>query len=39
MAVAEWKTGEIKTLTQIISENPVVGIVNIGNIPAPQLNK
>lgn len=39
MAVAEWKTGEIKTLTQIISENPVVGIVNIGNIPAPQLQQ
>ena len=39
MAVAEWKTGEIETLTQMISENPVVGIVNISNIPAPQLQQ
>ena len=39
MAVAEWKTGEIETLTQMMSENPVVGIVNISNIPAPQLQQ
>jgi large subunit ribosomal protein L10 len=39
MAVAEWKTGEIETLTQMISENPVVGIVNISDIPAPQLQQ
>ena len=39
MAVAEWKTGEIETLTKMISENPVVGIVNISNIPAPQLQQ
>ena len=37
MAVAEWKTGEIETLTQMISENPVVGIVNISNIPAREV--
>jgi len=39
MAVAEWKTGEITTLTKMILENPVVGIVNISNIPAPQLQQ
>jgi large subunit ribosomal protein L10 len=39
MAVAEWKTNEIKTLTQMMSTHPVVGIINIGNIPAPQLQK
>lgn len=37
--VAEWKYGEVKTLTDIITKNDVVGIVEIGGIPAPQMQK
>jgi len=37
--VAEWKFGEVKTLTDIISSNKVIGIVEIGGIPAPQMQK
>lgn len=37
--VAEWKYGEVKSLEEIITKNKVVGIVNIGGIPAPQLQK
>jgi len=35
--VAEWKYGEVKTLTDILTNNKVIGLVNIGGIPAPQL--
>jgi len=37
--VAEWKYGEVKTLTDIITKNDVIGIVEIGGIPAPQMQK
>ena len=37
--VAEWKYGEVKTLTDILTANKVVGIVEIGGIPAPQMQK
>lgn len=37
--VAEWKYGEVKSLKELITQNKVVGIVNIGGIPAPQLQK
>jgi len=37
--VAEWKYGEVKTLTDIITNNKVIGIVEIGGIPAPQMQK
>lgn len=37
--VAEWKHGEIKELVDFITKNKVVGIVEIGRIPAPQMQK
>jgi len=37
--VAEWKYGEVKTLTDILTKNKVIGMVNIGGIPAPQLQQ
>lgn len=35
--VAEWKFGEVKDLTDLLSNNRVIGIVEIGGIPAPQM--
>jgi len=35
--VAEWKYEEVKILTDLLTKNKVVGMVNIGGIPAPQL--
>jgi len=37
--VAEWKHGEVKELVDFITKNKVVGIVEIGGIPAPQMQK
>ncbi len=37
--VAEWKYGEVKSLKKIFTDNKIIGIVNIGGIPAPQLQK
>ena len=37
--VAEWKHGEIKELVDFITKNKVVGIVEVGGIPAPQMQK
>lgn len=37
--VAEWKFGEVKELTVLLKKNKVVGIVEIGGIPAPQLQQ
>jgi large subunit ribosomal protein L10 len=37
--VAEWKHGEVKELTDLFTGNKVVGIVEIGGIPAPQMQK
>ena len=35
--VAEWKHREVKELTDLLTNNKVVGIVEIGSIPAPQM--
>jgi len=35
--VADWKYKEVEELTQIIQDHPVVGIAQIGSIPAPQM--
>jgi large subunit ribosomal protein L10 len=35
--VANWKKAEIKSLSKLISSNPVVGLVDIGGIPGPQI--
>lgn len=37
--VAEWKHGELNELVDLITKNKVVGIVEIGGIPAPQMQK
>ena len=37
--IAEWKHGEIKELIDLIIKNKVIGIVEIGGIPAPQMQK
>jgi len=37
--VAEWKYNEVKHLTDILTKNKVVGIVEIGGIPAPQMQQ
>ena len=37
--VAKWKYKEVEELTNIITNKPVIGIVEIGGIPAPQIQK
>jgi len=37
--IAEWKQGEVKVLTDLLTKNKVVGIVEIGGIPAPQMQQ
>jgi large subunit ribosomal protein L10 len=37
--VAEWKFDEVKQITDIITKNKVVGIVDVGGIPAPQMQQ
>ena len=37
--VAEWKYGEVKKLTDLFTNKKVVGIVEIGGIPAPQMQQ
>jgi len=37
--VAEWKHGEVKELSDLITKSKVIGIVEIGGIPAPQMQK
>ena len=37
--VAEWKKEEVKELKEMIEGHPVVGMVDLSDIPAPQLQK
>ncbi len=37
--IAEWKHGEVKEITDILTKNKVIGIVEIGGIPAPQMQQ
>ena len=37
--VAEWKYDEVKKLTDLFTSKKVVGIVEIGGIPAPQMQQ
>lgn len=37
--IAEWKYREVDELTDILTNHPVIGIVDIGEIPAPQLQE
>jgi large subunit ribosomal protein L10 len=37
--VATWKKDEVKDLVNIINSKPVVGLVNITDIPSPQIQQ
>jgi len=37
--VAEWKYGEVKKLVDVLTQSKVVGIVQVGGIPAPQMQQ
>jgi large subunit ribosomal protein L10 len=37
--VASWKKEEVKNLKSLINNHKVVGIANLADIPAPQLQK
>lgn len=37
--VAEWKFKEVEDLTKIIKDNSVIGVAEIGSIPAPQMQQ
>jgi large subunit ribosomal protein L10 len=37
--VAQWKYGEVEALTNFLTSGKVLGIAEIGNIPAPQLQQ
>jgi large subunit ribosomal protein L10 len=37
--VAQWKYGEIEQLTTLLTKNKVVGVVEVGGIPAPQMQQ
>jgi len=37
--VAEWKYKEVEKLTNLLIENKIIGVVEIGGIPAPQMQQ
>ena len=37
--VAEWKKEEVKKPQELIESHPVVGMADLSDIPAPQLQK
>ena len=37
--VARWKKDKVENLTKVLVDNPVIGIVDIGGIPASQLQQ
>jgi large subunit ribosomal protein L10 len=37
--VAQWKHGEISEISSLITHHKIIGIINIGGIPAPQLQQ
>jgi large subunit ribosomal protein L10 len=37
--IAEWKHGEVKELTDLLINKKIIGIVEIGGIPAPQMQQ
>ncbi len=37
--VAQWKYGEIEQLTTLLTKSKVVGVVEVGGIPAPQMQQ
>lgn len=37
--VAKWKFKEVEELTDLLTKKPVIGIIEIGGIPGPQMQK
>ena len=37
--VADWKFDEVKKLTELLTKSKVIGIVEVGGIPAPQMQQ
>ena len=37
--VAQWKYKEVEELTALLKQHPVIGIAEIGSIPAPQMQQ
>jgi large subunit ribosomal protein L10 len=37
--VAQWKYKEVEELTSLLKQHPVIGIANVGSIPAPQMQQ
>jgi large subunit ribosomal protein L10 len=37
--VAEWKYGEVKEITDLLTDKKVIGIIGMGGIPAPQMQQ
>jgi large subunit ribosomal protein L10 len=37
--VAKWKYGEVEELTSLLTSNKVIGIVEVGGIPSPQMQQ
>jgi len=37
--VSKWKYGEVEEITDLLTSNSVIGIVEIGGIPAPQMQQ
>jgi large subunit ribosomal protein L10 len=37
--VADWKKEEVKELSNLVTKNRVVGIIEVGGIPAPQMQQ
>ena len=37
--VAQWKHGEVTEITSLLTHHKIIGIVDIGGIPAPQLQQ
>ncbi len=37
--VAKWKVGEVEELTNLLTSKPIIGIVEVGGIPAPQMQQ
>ena len=37
--VAKWKFGEVEEITNLLTSKPIIGIVEVGGIPAPQMQQ
>ena len=37
--VAQWKHGEVAEITSLLTHHKIIGIIDIGGIPAPQLQQ